>query len=102
MKVARRADSGKSGHLLISVPASRVAELKSALLSRSHYPAAARSFAVAVTFTFAHLFNTWYALYYVQLVGFHKLPQILLSPQEALLRSPLPIPLGTILCSMTH
>ncbi len=26
MKVTRRADSGKSGHLLISVPASRVAE----------------------------------------------------------------------------
>ena len=28
MKVTRRSDSGKSGHLLISVPASRVAELE--------------------------------------------------------------------------
>jgi hypothetical protein len=26
MKVTRRSDNGKSGHLLISVPASRVAE----------------------------------------------------------------------------
>lgn len=31
MKVTRRSDSGKSGHLLISVPASRVAELEAAL-----------------------------------------------------------------------
>jgi hypothetical protein len=31
MKVTRRSDSGKSGHLLISVPASRVAEVESAL-----------------------------------------------------------------------
>jgi len=31
MKIARRSDSGKSGHLLISVPASRVAEVQAAL-----------------------------------------------------------------------
>jgi hypothetical protein len=31
MKVTRRSDSGKSGHLLISVPASRVAEVEAAL-----------------------------------------------------------------------
>lgn len=31
MKVTRRFDSGKSGHLLISVPASRVAEVEAAL-----------------------------------------------------------------------
>jgi len=31
MKITRRADSGKSGHLLISVPASRVAEVEAAL-----------------------------------------------------------------------
>ena len=31
MKVTRRADSGKSGHLLISVPAGRVAEVEAAL-----------------------------------------------------------------------
>ena len=31
MKVTRRADNGKSGHLLISVPASRVAEVEAAL-----------------------------------------------------------------------
>jgi hypothetical protein len=31
MKVTRRADSGTSGHLLISVPASRVAEVEAAL-----------------------------------------------------------------------
>lgn len=32
MKVTRRADSAKSGHLLISVPASRVAEVEAALM----------------------------------------------------------------------
>ena len=31
MKVTRRSDSGKSGHLLISVPAGRVAEVEAAL-----------------------------------------------------------------------
>jgi hypothetical protein len=31
MKVTRRSDSGKSGHLLISVPACRVAEVEAAL-----------------------------------------------------------------------
>ena len=31
MKVTRRSDNGKSGHLLISVPASRVAEVETAL-----------------------------------------------------------------------
>ena len=31
MKVTRRSDSGKSGHLLISVPAGRVAEVKAVL-----------------------------------------------------------------------
>jgi len=31
MKVTRRSDSNQSGHLLISVPASRVAEVESAL-----------------------------------------------------------------------
>jgi hypothetical protein len=31
MKVTRRSDNGKSGHLLISVPASRVAEVEAAL-----------------------------------------------------------------------
>ena len=31
MKVTRRSDNGKSGHLLISVPASRVAEIEAAL-----------------------------------------------------------------------
>jgi hypothetical protein len=31
MKVTRRSDSGKGGHLLISVPASRVAEVEAAL-----------------------------------------------------------------------
>jgi hypothetical protein len=31
MKVTRRSDNGKSGHLLISVPASRVAEVDAAL-----------------------------------------------------------------------
>ena len=31
MKATRRSDSGKSGHLLISVPASRVAEVEAAL-----------------------------------------------------------------------
>ena len=31
MKVARRSDSGKSGHLLISVPTGRVAEVETAL-----------------------------------------------------------------------
>ena len=32
MKVTRRSDNGKSGHLLISVPASRVAEIEAALI----------------------------------------------------------------------
>jgi hypothetical protein len=32
MKITRRSDSGKSGHLLISVPASRVAEVEAALV----------------------------------------------------------------------
>jgi hypothetical protein len=32
MKITRRSDSGKSGHLLISVPASRVAEVEAALM----------------------------------------------------------------------
>jgi hypothetical protein len=32
MKVVRRSDNGKSGHLLISVPASRVAEVEAALI----------------------------------------------------------------------
>lgn len=31
MKVTRRSDSGKSGHMLISVPASRVVEVEAAL-----------------------------------------------------------------------
>ena len=31
MKVTRRSDSGKSGHLLVSVPAGRVAEVEVAL-----------------------------------------------------------------------
>ncbi|HEX6288141.1 MAG TPA: hypothetical protein VFZ66_03075 [Herpetosiphonaceae bacterium] len=31
MKVTRRSDKGKGGHLLISVPANRVAEVESAL-----------------------------------------------------------------------
>jgi hypothetical protein len=31
MKVTRRSDNGKSGHLLISVPASRVVEVEAAL-----------------------------------------------------------------------
>ena len=31
MRITRRSDSGKSGHLLISVPASRVAEVEAAL-----------------------------------------------------------------------
>jgi len=31
MKITRRADSGQSGHLLISVPASRVTEVEAAL-----------------------------------------------------------------------
>ena len=31
MKITRRSDNGKSGHLLISVPASRVAEVEAAL-----------------------------------------------------------------------
>jgi hypothetical protein len=31
MKITRRAENGKSGHLLISVPASRVAEVEAAL-----------------------------------------------------------------------
>ena len=31
MKITRRSDNGKSGHLLISVPASRVAEVDAAL-----------------------------------------------------------------------
>ena len=31
MKVTRRSDNGKSGHLLISVPASRIAEVEAAL-----------------------------------------------------------------------
>jgi hypothetical protein len=31
MKVTRRSDNGKSGHLLISVPAGRVAEVEAAL-----------------------------------------------------------------------
>jgi len=32
MKITRRAENGKSGHLLISVPASRVAEVEAALI----------------------------------------------------------------------
>lgn len=32
MKVTRRSDKGKGGHLLISVPASRVTEVEAALL----------------------------------------------------------------------
>jgi hypothetical protein len=32
MKVTRRSENGKSGHLLISVPASRVAEVEAALI----------------------------------------------------------------------
>ena len=32
MKVTRRSDSGKSGHLLVSVPAGRVAEVEAALM----------------------------------------------------------------------
>jgi hypothetical protein len=31
MKITRRSENGKSGHLLISVPAGRVAEVESAL-----------------------------------------------------------------------
>ena len=31
MKITRRSDNGKSGHMLISVPASRVAEVEAAL-----------------------------------------------------------------------
>jgi len=31
MKITRRSDSGKTGHLLISVPAGRVAEVEAAL-----------------------------------------------------------------------
>jgi hypothetical protein len=31
MKITRRSDKGKGGHLLISVPASRVAEIEAAL-----------------------------------------------------------------------
>jgi hypothetical protein len=31
LKVTRRSDNGKSGHLLISVPTSRVAEVEAAL-----------------------------------------------------------------------
>jgi hypothetical protein len=31
VKITRRSDNGKSGHLLISVPASRVAEVEAAL-----------------------------------------------------------------------
>ena len=31
MKITRRSENGKSGHLLISVPASRVAEVEAAL-----------------------------------------------------------------------
>ena len=31
MKITRRSDNGKSGHLLISVPASRVVEVEAAL-----------------------------------------------------------------------
>lgn len=31
MKITRRSDQGKGGHLLISVPANRVAEVESAL-----------------------------------------------------------------------
>jgi hypothetical protein len=31
VKITRRSDNGKSGHLLISVPASRVAEVETAL-----------------------------------------------------------------------
>lgn len=31
MKITRRSDKGKGGHLLISVPANRVAEVQSAL-----------------------------------------------------------------------
>ena len=50
----------------------------------------------------ADLVDTWYAPDYVQLVGFPELLQILLSLQDALLRSPLPTLLGTILCSTTH
>lgn len=32
MKITRRSDKGKGGHLLISVPANRVAEVEAALL----------------------------------------------------------------------
>jgi hypothetical protein len=32
MKITRRSENGKSGHLLISVPASRVAEVEAALV----------------------------------------------------------------------
>ena len=32
MKITRRSKNGKSGHLLISVPASRVAEVEAALI----------------------------------------------------------------------
>jgi hypothetical protein len=32
MKITRRSDKGKGGHLLISVPASRVAEVEAALV----------------------------------------------------------------------
>ena len=31
MKITRRSDKGKGGHLLISVPANRIAEVESAL-----------------------------------------------------------------------
>lgn len=31
MKITRRSDQGKGGHLLISVPANRIAEVESAL-----------------------------------------------------------------------
>ncbi len=31
MKITRRSDKGKGGHLLVSVPANRVAEVESAL-----------------------------------------------------------------------
>lgn len=31
MKITRRSDAGKGGHLLVSVPANRVAEVESAL-----------------------------------------------------------------------
>ena len=59
MKVTRRSDTGKSGHLLISVPAGRVAEVEAALSFLEEKRQQRRSQVVTDLIVRAALRNGW-------------------------------------------